>query len=170
MSNIAKNVTVVHRRNKFRAEAILVDRLMAKSRDGGNVRVLWDHTLDEVIGGAKGVTGGITVNPAAAASFTVSAPTTAVAGSPFSLSVTAKDAFGNVATGFNSSVTLTSSDGQTVNPGTVTLTNGTATVPVTLDVVHAATGGAVYLTASSSSGKGNTNHITVSPGAPAVVK
>jgi thioredoxin reductase (NADPH) len=57
MSNIAKNVSVVHRRNKFRAEAILVDRLLAKTRDGGNVRVLWDHTLDEVIGGPKGVTG-----------------------------------------------------------------------------------------------------------------
>ena len=43
-------VTVVHRRDKFRAEAILIDKLMAKTRDGGNVRVLWNHTLDEVLG------------------------------------------------------------------------------------------------------------------------
>src|SRR6476619_2053063 len=36
LSNIAKHVTIVHRRDKFRAEAILVDRLMAKTKDGGN--------------------------------------------------------------------------------------------------------------------------------------
>jgi len=57
LSNIARKVTIVHRRNKFRAEAILVDRLIAKSRDGGNVRVLWDHVLDEVLGDKSGVTG-----------------------------------------------------------------------------------------------------------------
>jgi thioredoxin reductase (NADPH) len=57
LSNIARSVTVVHRRNKFRAEAILVDRLLAKTRDGGNVRILWDHVLDEVKGDAKGVIG-----------------------------------------------------------------------------------------------------------------
>jgi thioredoxin reductase (NADPH) len=55
MSNIARNVTVIHRRNKFRAEAILVDRLLAKAGSGGNVRVLWDHVLDEVLGDASGV-------------------------------------------------------------------------------------------------------------------
>ncbi len=38
LSNIARKVTLVHRRDKFRAEAILVDRLLAKTRDGGNVR------------------------------------------------------------------------------------------------------------------------------------
>ena len=48
LSNIAKSVTVVHRRDKFRAEAILVDKLMAKAKAGGNVRIVWDHTLDEV--------------------------------------------------------------------------------------------------------------------------
>jgi thioredoxin reductase (NADPH) len=57
LSNIAKNVTVVHRRDKFRAEAILIDRLKAKTRAGGNVRIEWDHTLDEVLGDASGVTG-----------------------------------------------------------------------------------------------------------------
>jgi len=57
LSNIARRVTLVHRRNRFRAEAILVDRLLAKTRDGGNVEVLYDHVLDEVLGDAKGVNG-----------------------------------------------------------------------------------------------------------------
>jgi thioredoxin reductase (NADPH) len=55
LSNIARTVTVVHRRNRFRAEAILVDRLLAKTRDGGNVQILFDHVLDEVLGDAEGV-------------------------------------------------------------------------------------------------------------------
>ena len=57
LSNIAKSVTVVHRRDKFRAEAILVDRLLAKTANGGKVSILWDNTLDEVLGDASGVTG-----------------------------------------------------------------------------------------------------------------
>jgi thioredoxin reductase (NADPH) len=57
LSNIAKSVTVVHRRDKFKAEAILVDRLMAKTKDGGNMRVIWDHFVDEVLGDNSGVTG-----------------------------------------------------------------------------------------------------------------
>ena len=57
LSNIAKSVTVIHRRDKFRAEAILVDRLMAKTHNGGNVRVAWHQTLDEILGDATGVTG-----------------------------------------------------------------------------------------------------------------
>jgi len=55
LSNIARRVTLVHRRNKFRAEAILVDRLLAKTREGGNVQVLFDHVLDEVLGDGSGV-------------------------------------------------------------------------------------------------------------------
>ena len=57
LSNIAKNVTVVHRRDKFRAEAILVDRLLAKTGKDGKVKVLLDNTLDEVLGDASGVIG-----------------------------------------------------------------------------------------------------------------
>jgi thioredoxin reductase (NADPH) len=57
LSNIARRVTLVHRRNKFRAEAILVDRLLAKTREGGNVQVLVDHVLDEVLGDGSGVKG-----------------------------------------------------------------------------------------------------------------
>ncbi len=56
LSNIARQVTVIHRRDKFRAEPILVDRLMAKTQ-GGNIRVQWDHVLEEVQGDQSGVTG-----------------------------------------------------------------------------------------------------------------
>jgi len=56
LSNIANKVTVVHRRGKFRAEAILVDKLMAKVTEG-KVVVKFDHTLEEVLGDDKGVTG-----------------------------------------------------------------------------------------------------------------
>lgn len=57
LSNIAATVTVVHRRDKFRAEAILVDRLMERTGKGGNVCIEWNHILDEVLGDAQGVTG-----------------------------------------------------------------------------------------------------------------
>jgi thioredoxin reductase (NADPH) len=56
LSNIARNVTIVHRRDKFRAEKIMIDRLMEKARSG-NVKVEWNHTLDEVLGDKSGVTG-----------------------------------------------------------------------------------------------------------------
>jgi thioredoxin reductase (NADPH) len=57
LSNIAKSVTVVHRRDKLRAEAILIDKLIAKTKDGGNIQVVWNHTLDEILGDGTGVTG-----------------------------------------------------------------------------------------------------------------
>ena len=56
LANIASHVTVIHRRDSFRAEKILSDRLIAKT-DGGNVTIEWYNTLDEVLGDASGVTG-----------------------------------------------------------------------------------------------------------------
>jgi thioredoxin reductase (NADPH) len=56
LSNIASRVTVVHRRDKFRAEAILVDKLQEKVASG-KAEILWDHVLDEVLGDKSGVTG-----------------------------------------------------------------------------------------------------------------
>jgi thioredoxin reductase (NADPH) len=56
LSNIARHVTVVHRRDKFRAEAILVDKLKEKVA-AGKATLLWDHVLDEVLGDKSGVTG-----------------------------------------------------------------------------------------------------------------
>ena len=56
LANIARHVTVVHRRDKFRAEKIMIDKLMKKAA-GGNVTITWDHALDEVLGDNSGVTG-----------------------------------------------------------------------------------------------------------------
>ncbi|MCL2760113.1 MAG: thioredoxin-disulfide reductase [Desulfuromonadales bacterium] len=56
LSNIASHVTVVHRRDKFRSEKILSDRLIEKSKTG-NVSIIWNAILDEVLGDETGVTG-----------------------------------------------------------------------------------------------------------------
>lgn len=56
LSNIASHVTVVHRRDRFRSEKILADKLLKKAQEG-NVSIEWNHTLDEVLGDAAGVNG-----------------------------------------------------------------------------------------------------------------
>ena len=56
LSNICRKVTLVHRRDKLSSEKILQDRLFAKEKNG-NVEILWDHELEEVLGDQSGVTG-----------------------------------------------------------------------------------------------------------------
>jgi thioredoxin reductase (NADPH) len=56
LSNIASKVHLIHRRNKFRAEAVMIDKLMHKAREG-KIQLHLDQTLDEVLGDATGVTG-----------------------------------------------------------------------------------------------------------------
>ena len=56
LANIASKVTLVHRRDKFRAEKIMIDKLMEKVR-AGSIALELDSTLDEVLGDASGVTG-----------------------------------------------------------------------------------------------------------------
>ena len=56
LANIASHVTIVHRRNKFRAEKIMQDKLFEKEK-AGKVTIKWDCTLDEVLGDKSGVTG-----------------------------------------------------------------------------------------------------------------
>ena len=57
LSNIASEVTVVHRRDRFKAEAILIDQLMEKTGGKGNIHIEWNSELDEVLGDNSGVTG-----------------------------------------------------------------------------------------------------------------
>jgi thioredoxin reductase (NADPH) len=56
LSNIAAHVTVIHRKDKFKAEAILVDRLLEKAKSG-NVSIEWNHEVDQILGDDSGVTG-----------------------------------------------------------------------------------------------------------------
>ena len=56
LTNIARHVTLIHRRDKLRAEKILQDRLFAKGAEG-KVSFEWNHVVDEVLGDASGVTG-----------------------------------------------------------------------------------------------------------------
>jgi len=56
LSNIASEVVLIHRRDTLRAEKILQDRLLEKAKNG-NVTLMWNHTLEEVVGDDSGVTG-----------------------------------------------------------------------------------------------------------------
>ena len=56
LSNIASHVTVIHRRDEFKAEAILIDHINEKA-ENGNITIEWDSTLDEVLGNDMGMTG-----------------------------------------------------------------------------------------------------------------
>jgi thioredoxin reductase (NADPH) len=56
LANIARHVTVIHRRDRFRAEKILQDKLASREKEG-KVSIAWNHTLAEVLGDKSGVTG-----------------------------------------------------------------------------------------------------------------
>ena len=56
LANIARHVTVIHRREEFRAEKVLADRLIEKTK-GGNITIEWNYVLDEVLGDTSGVNG-----------------------------------------------------------------------------------------------------------------
>jgi hypothetical protein len=95
--------------------------------------------------------------PQAVASIQVSAPSTAVAGTPFNLTITAKDTSGN---GYSGPVYLSASDLQIMPSRLITMINGTATVSVTLYSADT-----LKLTASLGATQGTSGNITVSPGA-----
>jgi thioredoxin reductase (NADPH) len=63
LTNIASHVTLVHRRDKLRAEKILQDHLFEREREG-KVKIVWNHNVDEVLGNDNGVTG-LRINPIA---------------------------------------------------------------------------------------------------------
>ncbi len=74
-----------------------------------------------------GTQSGITVNPSVATGFVIAAPGTVTAGTPFTFTVKAVDAYGNVATGYNGTVRFSSSDSKATFPTLATLTNGKGT-------------------------------------------
>jgi thioredoxin reductase (NADPH) len=63
LANIASHVTLVHRRDTLRSEKILQDHLFEREREG-KIRIVWNHTVDEVLGDESGVTG-LRINPVA---------------------------------------------------------------------------------------------------------
>jgi thioredoxin reductase (NADPH) len=56
LANIASEVVLVHRRDALRSEKVLQDRLFAREKEG-KVKIMWNHTLDEIVGDDTGVTG-----------------------------------------------------------------------------------------------------------------
>jgi thioredoxin reductase (NADPH) len=57
LSNLAEHVTLVHRRDQLRAEKMLQDKLMARTREGGNISIIWEHEVEAITGNDSGVTG-----------------------------------------------------------------------------------------------------------------
>ena len=110
LSNIASHVTVVHRRDKFRSEKILQDRLFAKP----NVTVLWNHAVDEILGDHTGATGVRVKSTESGVTQIIEAPGVfiAIGHSPnttlFTDQLDMKNGYLNVKTGLDGMATLTS--------------------------------------------------------------
>ncbi len=122
-------------------------------------------------GSIAGTSGSITVDPAAAATLTVSAaPSTVSAGGSTNATITAKDAFGNTATGYTGTVHLTSTDGAAVLPGDYTFVggdNGSHVLAVTLKTAGSQT--ATATDTGNGSITGTSNNVTVNPAAAATL-
>ena len=134
---------------------------------------VWTVALDKVdtvtlaadSAGVHGISGSMTVDASAASRFVVTAPATATAGSGFTVSVVAVNAFGNTATGFGGAVALSSSDGQAVNLlSDLTFRDGGAVASAELDRADALT-----LTAMSGTIIGTSGSISLGPSASTFV-
>src|SRR6516162_6962623 len=77
---------------------------------------------DTTTASLTGTDGGITVNPAAASQFVIRAPSSVTAGVPFSLTITVKDAYGNVVSGYTGTIHFTSTDSRATLPANYTFT------------------------------------------------
>ncbi|QJW98077.1 beta strand repeat-containing protein [Frigoriglobus tundricola] len=123
---------------------------------------------DTVTGGITG-TATTTVSASSASVLQVSEPTTATVGSSFSVTVTAKDAYGNVATGYLGTVHFTSTDGQAVLPANYTFTvtdAGVHTFAVTLESTGSKSVTATDTVTNSITGIGSTNVNATAPPPP----
>ncbi|MGN1291078.1 MAG: beta strand repeat-containing protein, partial [Bradyrhizobium sp.] len=115
---------------------------------------------DTLSAGITGTSNAETVAPGPAMHFVVTLQTPGTAGVAGSATITALDAFGNVATGYAGTVHFTSSDGQAVLPANMTLTNGTATFSETLDTAGSQTITATDTVNSAITGTSNTETVT----------
>src|SRR5581483_6071393 len=118
---------------------------------------------DNVTATITGTSSTVNTSPASAARYTVSAPGNATAGNAFDVTVTARDAYGNVATGYGGTVHLASSDPAAGLPADNTLTAGAGTFSVTLK-----TAGSQTVTAADTvtgSINGSSAPILTAPGA-----
>nr|WP_228550603.1 thioredoxin-disulfide reductase [Endozoicomonas sp. OPT23] len=116
LSNLAETVTLVHRRQEFRAEKILQDKLMDKVNNG-NMRLVLDSTLDEVLGDEMGVTGirVRNVNTDETSEIDVAGVFIAIGHTPntgiFEGQLDMKDGYIKVGSGLEGNATLTSKEG-----------------------------------------------------------
>ena len=120
------------------------------------------RTIAATSGSVTGTSSGITVNSSSATTMTAAAPSPTTAGSGLSVTVTAKDTYGNIATGYTGTVGLTSTDPIAVLPGPYTFVagdNGSYSLPVTLETV-----GSQTVSASDGSLNATTGGVTVNPG------
>ena len=117
-------------------------------------------TASDSVGATASQTYTIIINPGNPTQLVISAPSTATAGMSFTFTVTAEDAGDNTAGGFGGTVTLSSSLGADITPASVVLSNGTATIPVTLT-----TAGTQTITATATGLTSASTPITVGPGA-----
>jgi uncharacterized protein (DUF2147 family) len=123
------------------------------------LRTIGSQTINASSGGLMSASATLTVDPGAASTLLISGlPSSTIAGTQSSLTLTAKDAFGNTVTNYNGVVLLTSSDGQAVLPTNATLTNGTGTFNVILK-----TAGTQTLNASSGPLTATSASLTVTP-------
>jgi Bacterial Ig-like domain (group 3)/Abnormal spindle-like microcephaly-assoc'd, ASPM-SPD-2-Hydin len=121
---------------------------------------------DTVTSSIAGTSGSITVDPAGASTLIVSAPSSAVAGSAFDTTVTARDAFGNTATGYSGTVAFTSTDGDASLPSDFTFTgadNGTHTFSSGTTLTTAGSQTITATDTATSSITGTSTAIGVSP-------
>ena len=116
LSNIAAEVTLIHRRDQLRCEKILQDKLFAKAEQG-NVRLLWSHTIDEILGDEKKVTGirCIDVNSNKTTELTLDGVFIAIGHTPntslFTNQLAMRDGYINIKSGLNGMATATSIEG-----------------------------------------------------------
>ena len=116
LSNICSEVTLVHRRDNLRSEKILQDKLFEKEKNG-NVNIIWNHTLEEVLGDDSGVTGAriASTDSGATTDVSVDGVFIAIGHKPntdiFSGQLAMKDGYIKVRSGIEGNATATSVDG-----------------------------------------------------------